>query len=191
MPSNYKVRQGDHLSDIATALGFSSYETIWNHPKNAKLKQKRVNPNVLFPGDTLFIPDKVQGEYDRIFPRKDRWRGRRCIGIQRRRISMRPSDTDRCRLAARRRINRRREQRARPIRMSCYILQTADPKNRRSFSFIGGLNPLLVSLRPAIPLSPSKREAERCWTVRRYSGFRHRLHKSPRDCMIPPGSLNS
>jgi hypothetical protein len=32
--------------------------TIWDDPQNSKLKQDRKNPNVLFPGDVLFIPDK-------------------------------------------------------------------------------------------------------------------------------------
>lgn len=57
MPIVHKVRQGEHLSSIAHAYGFR-YETIWNHPDNAALKQKRQNPNVLYPGDTVVIPDK-------------------------------------------------------------------------------------------------------------------------------------
>jgi hypothetical protein len=58
MAGNYTVQQGDHLSKIAEAFGFSDYQTIWNDPKNADLKKKRVNPNVLLPGDSIFIPDK-------------------------------------------------------------------------------------------------------------------------------------
>src|ERR1017187_5867430 len=58
MAGNYIVRQGDHLSKIAKAFGFSDYHTIWNDPNNAALKQQRQNPNVLFPGDSLFIPDR-------------------------------------------------------------------------------------------------------------------------------------
>lgn len=30
---------------------------VWNHPKNADLRQRRENPNVLYPGEVLFIPD--------------------------------------------------------------------------------------------------------------------------------------
>jgi N-acetylmuramoyl-L-alanine amidase len=52
--------QGEHLSAIAKKYGFSSYKTIWDHGQNAELKNKRQNPNVLFPGDRLFIPDKVE-----------------------------------------------------------------------------------------------------------------------------------
>lgn len=58
MAENYTVKQGDHLSKIAKAFGFSDYHTIWDHPENADLKKKRQNPNVLLPGDTVFIPDR-------------------------------------------------------------------------------------------------------------------------------------
>jgi hypothetical protein len=55
---NYTVQQGDYLSKIAEAFGFADYQTIWFHPQNAELKQLRQNPNVLFPGDVIFIPDR-------------------------------------------------------------------------------------------------------------------------------------
>lgn len=58
MAGNYIVKQGDHLSSIAKAFGFSDYETIWNDPNNASLQQLRQNPNVLFPGDSVYIPDR-------------------------------------------------------------------------------------------------------------------------------------
>ena len=58
MAGNYTVKQGDHLSSVAKAFGFSDYHTIWDHPQNATLKHLRKNPNVLNPGDSLFIPDR-------------------------------------------------------------------------------------------------------------------------------------
>jgi hypothetical protein len=59
MAGNYTVQQGDHMSSIAKAFGFSDYQTIWNHPNNASLKQQRQNPNVLLPGDNVFVPDRA------------------------------------------------------------------------------------------------------------------------------------
>ncbi|MEK7724532.1 MAG: LysM peptidoglycan-binding domain-containing protein, partial [Acidobacteriota bacterium] len=57
MAENYQVRSGDCISSIAFANGFSP-DTIWNHPNNAALKAKRKDPNVLLPGDIVFVPDK-------------------------------------------------------------------------------------------------------------------------------------
>jgi N-acetylmuramoyl-L-alanine amidase len=57
MPDYYTVQQGDHLSKIAKDNGFTDYTAIWNHPENADLKKQRQNPNVLLPGDQIFVPD--------------------------------------------------------------------------------------------------------------------------------------
>jgi len=65
MAGNYTVKQGDHLSGIASRYGFSDYNTIWNDPQNADLKAKRQNPNVLYPGDQLYIPDKGTKDYSK------------------------------------------------------------------------------------------------------------------------------
>ena len=53
------VQQGDHFSGIAHQYGFRDYQTIWNHPQNQALRKERSNPHVLYPGDQVFIPDKV------------------------------------------------------------------------------------------------------------------------------------
>jgi N-acetylmuramoyl-L-alanine amidase len=58
----HTVEQGDCFSSIADLYGFADYRAIYNHPANVALKQKRPNPNVLFPGDTVVIPDKEQKE---------------------------------------------------------------------------------------------------------------------------------
>jgi len=58
MQNKYIVKQGDYLTQIARKFGFTDYKAIWDYPENAKLKDKRGNPNILYPGDVLFIPDK-------------------------------------------------------------------------------------------------------------------------------------
>jgi N-acetylmuramoyl-L-alanine amidase len=58
MSTVHTVKQGEHAARIAAQYGFFNFLTIWDHPRNAELKNKRRNPNVLFPGDQLFIPDK-------------------------------------------------------------------------------------------------------------------------------------
>lgn len=57
----YKVKQGDCISSIADKHGLL-WKNIWNHPKNSKLREKRQDPNVLYPGDILFIPEKEKKE---------------------------------------------------------------------------------------------------------------------------------
>ncbi len=53
----YVIRQGDYLLKLSHVLGFDADE-VWNHGKNAELKQSRKDPSLLKPGDVLFIPDK-------------------------------------------------------------------------------------------------------------------------------------
>ncbi|HVN07114.1 MAG TPA: hypothetical protein VMT86_22000, partial [Bryobacteraceae bacterium] len=51
------------MPGIAQQYGFSDYNTIWNDPNNADLQSQRQNPNVLNPGDQVYIPDKNPGSY--------------------------------------------------------------------------------------------------------------------------------
>jgi putative peptidoglycan binding protein len=62
MAEEYRVKQGDCISSIAFEKGFFS-DTIWNHPNNSELKNKRKDPNILMPGDNVHIPDKRIREY--------------------------------------------------------------------------------------------------------------------------------
>lgn len=58
MATYHTVEQGEHLARIALLHGFENYQVVWDHPHNAGLTKLRQNPNVLLPGDRVFIPDK-------------------------------------------------------------------------------------------------------------------------------------
>ncbi len=57
----HTVKQGECLSSIAVKYGHLP-DKIWDDSKHAKLKEKRKDPNVLYPGDVIFVPDKVEKE---------------------------------------------------------------------------------------------------------------------------------
>jgi N-acetylmuramoyl-L-alanine amidase len=59
--ANYTVKKGDCILSIAASYGFL-WETIWNHPKNSGIREKRKDPNILYEGDVIFIPEKQRGE---------------------------------------------------------------------------------------------------------------------------------
>jgi hypothetical protein len=56
MSAKHSVQQGETCAHIAAQYGVPA-KTVWNHASNKTLKDLRSNPNVLFPGDTLNIPD--------------------------------------------------------------------------------------------------------------------------------------
>ena len=58
MATIHTVKKGETLGGIAKANGFKSFREIYDHPDNAAFKAKRPNPNLIFPGDVLVIPDK-------------------------------------------------------------------------------------------------------------------------------------
>jgi hypothetical protein len=53
---NYTVQPGDCIGSLAEANGLL-WQTVWDHSENTALKEKRKDPNILFPGDVVFIPE--------------------------------------------------------------------------------------------------------------------------------------
>jgi len=54
--ATYIVKPGDSLGAIAKRVGVASWRELYNHPRNAEFKRKRPNPNVIHPGDKLYVP---------------------------------------------------------------------------------------------------------------------------------------
>ena len=50
------------MTRIAMSYGFADWRPVWNAPENASLRSIRDSPDVLMPGDSLFIPDKLTKE---------------------------------------------------------------------------------------------------------------------------------
>lgn len=57
MSITHVVRQGECLLLISRRYGFADFKRVYEHPDNTALREMRPNPNVLYPGDTVVIPD--------------------------------------------------------------------------------------------------------------------------------------
>ncbi len=55
--TTHVVEQGECLATIAARHGYA-WQTVYNAPENAALRRRRPNPNVLYPGDVVEIPEK-------------------------------------------------------------------------------------------------------------------------------------
>jgi hypothetical protein len=55
------VKLGECLESIAERFGFS-WESLWNSGDNADLKKLRHDPNLLYPGDIVFVPGQLVRE---------------------------------------------------------------------------------------------------------------------------------
>ncbi len=54
----HTVEQGETLSSIARDYGFQKYETIYFHESNEEFRNLRYDPNLIYPGDKINIPEK-------------------------------------------------------------------------------------------------------------------------------------
>jgi hypothetical protein len=52
----HTVRQGESVESIAHAAGHF-WETVWDAPENAELRELRKTAHVVHPGDVVFVPD--------------------------------------------------------------------------------------------------------------------------------------
>ncbi len=52
----HTVRQGDSVLSLVRQYNLADWKAIYDLSENASLKEKRPNPNILFPGDRVFIP---------------------------------------------------------------------------------------------------------------------------------------
>lgn len=56
----YTVQQGDTLSKIAESFRLASWRRIYDHPENAEFRKRRPNPDLLYPGDVVFVPERQE-----------------------------------------------------------------------------------------------------------------------------------
>lgn len=63
MPSKtHIVKKGETFAKVAFTYGFANWRALYDHPENGELKARRPNPNILYPGDRIVIPDKSTKE---------------------------------------------------------------------------------------------------------------------------------
>jgi len=58
----HRVQQGECLSTIAIRYGTGGWQALYDHPNNADLRKTRPNPNILLPGDKVFVPEKSESK---------------------------------------------------------------------------------------------------------------------------------
>lgn len=60
MSIKHRVKQGECLSSIAREAGLNSWNDIYSHQDNSELRKQRPNPNILFPGDLVIVPNAIE-----------------------------------------------------------------------------------------------------------------------------------
>ena len=61
MPEKHCIEQGETCAHVAARFGVPE-KTVWDDPSNKELKDSRKNPNALYPGDILNVPEKAEKE---------------------------------------------------------------------------------------------------------------------------------
>lgn len=74
MAEKHTVKEGECMATIAKKYGFKRWQTIYEAAENEEFCKKRPNPNVLYPGDEIVIPEKEQKEESGATEQKHRFR---------------------------------------------------------------------------------------------------------------------
>jgi N-acetylmuramoyl-L-alanine amidase len=73
MPSTHVIQQGETLTLIAARSGFRDWRTIYLDPLNAPFRAKRPDPDMIFPGDVLIIPDRTSRSEEAVTGKRHRY----------------------------------------------------------------------------------------------------------------------
>ena len=52
----YVVHQGDYMQSLAIRFGFDA-SVVWSDPKHDGLRKQGRTPDILYPGDVLYLPE--------------------------------------------------------------------------------------------------------------------------------------
>jgi hypothetical protein len=63
----YTVVKDDNLTVIARRFGLRGWRAIYDHPSNAGFRRRRPNPDLIHPGDIIYIPDPNEATGTRSF----------------------------------------------------------------------------------------------------------------------------
>lgn len=72
---DHVVAPGECMASIADRYGFF-WQTLWDLPENAELRRARKDPNVLQPGDRVFVPPLRPRSCSRAVDQRHRFRRR-------------------------------------------------------------------------------------------------------------------
>ncbi|MAY75771.1 MAG: hypothetical protein CMJ31_13855 [Phycisphaerae bacterium] len=72
--TTHVVIAGECLATIAERYNFPKWRTIYDAPENEELRKKRPNPNVIYPGDEVVIPEKREKRESRADGQRHRFK---------------------------------------------------------------------------------------------------------------------